>query len=80
MDGTGTACIADFGLSIIKLHKTRAYPIVYDDVPRAHGTLRWMAPEQLKGIVTVPRAADIYSFAVTIYEVCQTYSMIMGSR
>jgi serine/threonine protein kinase len=68
IDDSGKACIADFGLGRIKANATsRAVtkgPVV--------GTLRFMAPEHMKGKSI--KASDMYSFAMTMYEVSSTRS------
>lgn len=68
IDENGVACLADFGLSRIKSHATVTAVFTTGARPR-QGTMRWMAPEQLRGSEP-SRSSDIYSFAMTIYEVC----------
>ena len=67
---TGRACLADFGLSRVKLYTTSAgidKPML--ERPPA-GTLRWMSPEQItRG--ELGTSTDVYSFAMTMYEVSQ---------
>ncbi|KIP10766.1 hypothetical protein PHLGIDRAFT_64906, partial [Phlebiopsis gigantea 11061_1 CR5-6] len=73
IDADGTACLADFGLSRVKLQTTVALNL--DPTPQK-GTVRWMAPEQLGGS-SASRKTDIYSFAMTIYEVCYPTGMVV---
>jgi hypothetical protein len=58
----GSAVIADFGLSTIKLdvssHSTTKLVV---------GTKRWMSPERMKGRRLAP-PVDIYAWAMTAYE------------
>ncbi|KAF7797649.1 hypothetical protein EIP86_008849 [Pleurotus ostreatoroseus] len=64
VDEHGTACIADFGLSKIKMYST----IVSRRAHAAGGTLRWMSPESMiSGVSTLN--SDVYSFGMTMYEV-----------
>lgn len=65
VDEYGTACLADFGLAHVKYGTTR---LLQPTNQPQMGTTRWMAPERLDGRVA-SRSSDIYSFAMTIYEV-----------
>jgi serine/threonine protein kinase len=66
IDEYGTASLCDFGLSKIRTHATTVLEL--PNLSEIRGTLRWMAPEQMKhGIVN--KTTDIYSFGMTIYEV-----------
>lgn len=61
---TGVACLCDFGLSRIKTYST----VTQVNPEGVSGTLQWTAPEQLINGST-SKQADIYSFAMTMYEV-----------
>ncbi|OCH94020.1 kinase-like protein [Obba rivulosa] len=65
VDDSGKACLTDFGLSI-KAQKNES--------PKrsrsAAGTLRYMAPEAIRGDLTF--ATDVYSFGMLIFEVFST--------
>lgn len=65
VDENGVACLADFGLSHIKLQTTTMVSL---EPQPFLGAIRWMAPELLGG-GNRSLASDIYSFAMTIYEV-----------
>jgi serine/threonine protein kinase len=67
IDDSGKACIADFGLGRIKANAT-SRTVTKGPV----GTLRFMAPEQMEG--NSIKASDMYSFAMTMYEVSSTRS------
>jgi len=60
VDGNGVVCVADFGL---------ARAVDHTDVSRSGevvGTLRYMAPEQLRGAADA--RSDIYALGLTLYE------------
>ena len=68
MDSGGVACISEYGLEVVLRDEgsSRSIP----------GNVRWMAPEILgpKGR-RIPskdsgKAADVYSFAIVMFEVC----------
>ncbi|EMD32216.1 hypothetical protein CERSUDRAFT_58822, partial [Gelatoporia subvermispora B] len=62
VDDAGKACLTDFGLSF------RAQKQDSSKRPKAAmGTLRYMAPEAIKGELNY--ATDVYSFGMLIYEV-----------
>ncbi len=68
----GRIKIADFGLSKLILHD-RIAPYADEaasltDTHQIIGTLRYMAPEQLRDTKRVDHRADIYSLGVVIYE------------
>lgn len=65
----GIACLADFGLSQIKLSTTTLRSVMGSpNTLSTKGTARWAAPEQmLTGELS--RATDVYSFGMTMYEV-----------
>lgn len=67
IDERGVACLSDFGLSRIKLQTTTTVGPNSEN-QKQQGTARWMAPEHLAG-GTASKKSDIYSFAMTIYEV-----------
>lgn len=62
IDRAGKGWIADFGLA---LGRERA--MSQQSGPMA-GTLRYMAPEQMEGVVN--EQTDLYSFGATLYELC----------
>ena len=66
MDDSNHARITDFGLAMVTKN--------LDSIPSAsrhHGlTLRWTAPEVLSG-GAYTREADVFSFAMVMYEVCR---------
>ena len=68
MDSDGVACISEYGLETILRDEASSKPITTD--------VRWIAPEVLntKG-KCIPsgddgKAADVYSFAMVMFEVC----------
>ena len=62
VDGSGHACITDFGLIQDTL----------DAALKAEGqSTRWTAPEILKEIGTPSTEADVFSFGMVMIEVCQ---------
>ncbi|TCD61914.1 hypothetical protein EIP91_007728 [Steccherinum ochraceum] len=65
----GTACLSDFGLSEIKRQTTSVRNTVsVEQASRGKGTLSYMAPEQF-GQAGPNKRTDIYSFAITMWEV-----------
>ena len=63
VDDRGRACLADFGLSAITSDiKSTARVHKYYSV-------RWAAPEILRGNVGVSKETDIYSFGMVVIEV-----------
>ena len=67
VDQHGCACLADFGLSELKVTTTLS-AFHGPQTASVIGTARWMSPEVMMG-GTATRASDIYSFAMTMYEV-----------
>ena len=67
VDGRMNVKWADFGLSKIKDHTKTALGQT-DVSKRPAGSILWMAPEQVKGKVQCSTKADIYSFAVVMWE------------
>lgn len=61
LDVKGALWITDFGLAMAKEHAMSGQEVVA-------GTIRYMAPEQFEGMVD--ERSDIYSFGVTLYELC----------
>ncbi|MCA9080227.1 MAG: serine/threonine protein kinase [Planctomycetaceae bacterium] len=61
LDTKGALWITDFGLAMAKEHAVSAHEALA-------GTLRYMAPEQFDG--SFDERSDIYSFGVTLYELC----------
>ena len=60
VDADGVVCVADFGL---------ARAVDHSDVSRSGevvGTLRYMAPEQVRGVIDA--RSDIYALGLTLYE------------
>ncbi|EIN11966.1 kinase-like protein, partial [Punctularia strigosozonata HHB-11173 SS5] len=69
IDERGVACLADFGLSKLRMHTTTIRSRSTGRM--GTGTSRWMSPEQMcLGIIN--RKTDIYSLAMTIYEASAT--------
>ena len=65
IDDMGKACVADFGLSKIMYDALSQSTTTKGQTPA--GTIRFMAPEMMKGKVT--KEGDVYSFAMLIYQV-----------
>jgi serine/threonine protein kinase len=65
IDDIGKACIADFGLSKIKYDALSQSVTTKGRSPM--GTMRFMAPEMMKGKTT--KEGDVYSFGMVIYQV-----------
>ena len=71
MDNDGTACISEYGLEIVLQDDSSSKSIPINS--------RWLAPEILskrdKRFPSVDggKAADIYSFAMVMFEVCLPY-------
>ncbi|MCA8991295.1 MAG: serine/threonine protein kinase [Planctomycetaceae bacterium] len=61
LDTRGALWITDFGLAMAKEHALTGQEVVA-------GTLRYMSPEQFEG--QFDERSDIYSFGVTLYELC----------
>ena len=63
INDTGRACLTDFGLSTITPDLKPAAP--------THGyySIRWTAPEILRGEVGVSKETDIYAFGMVVIEV-----------
>ncbi|MBL8850971.1 MAG: serine/threonine protein kinase [Planctomycetaceae bacterium] len=62
VDCRGSVWVTDFGLAV------ETDQMLESTAPNLAGTLRYLAPEQLDGIVD--RRSDIYSLGVTLYELC----------
>lgn len=63
----GRALITDFGLSSIAMTTAKLTPVTFPG-----GTIRWTAPELLKGDdddVRLTKACDVWSFGCLCYEV-----------
>ena len=72
LNNQGRIKIADFGLSKLITHghtpPRAGKEASLTDTHQVIGTLRYMAPEQLRNTKTVDHRADIYSLGVVIYE------------
>lgn len=62
VDCRGSVWVTDFGLAV------ETDPMLRSLAPNLAGTLRYLAPEQLDGVVD--RRSDIYALGVTLYELC----------
>lgn len=69
IDHSGRAVLCDFGLSRVKADVTSRTSV--GDVDPAAGSRNWMSPERLRGGV-LKKPSDIYSFGMTLFEVCRT--------
>ena len=58
----GSVWVTDFGLAV------ETDQMLESTAPNLAGTLRYLAPEQLDGVVD--RRSDIYALGVTLYELC----------
>ncbi|MGQ0636849.1 MAG: serine/threonine-protein kinase [Planctomycetaceae bacterium] len=66
LDASGSVWVADFGMAS---NKNALYRRNADHLG---GTLRYMAPEQFRGVVD--ERSDVYSLGVTLYELCTLQS------
>ncbi|KAJ7207561.1 kinase-like domain-containing protein, partial [Mycena pura] len=66
MTPSGRACIADFGLASIVNVMTIQF--THSTAKNAQGTLRWQAPEILRGSRSNHFGSDVYAFACVCYE------------
>lgn len=62
VDCRGSVWVTDFGLAV------ETDQMLESTAPNLAGTLRYLAPEQLDGVVD--RRSDIYALGVTLYELC----------
>jgi len=62
VDCRGSVWVTDFGLAV------ETDEMLESTAPNLAGTLRYLAPEQLDGVVD--RRSDIYALGVTLYELC----------
>jgi eukaryotic-like serine/threonine-protein kinase len=67
VDCHGSVWVTDFGLAV------EIDQMLESTAPNLAGTLRYLAPEQLDGIVD--RRSDIYALGVTLYELCTLRSL-----
>ena len=67
IDETGGVRLTDFGL--LTVSETEAFQTTY--TRGDGGSMRWMAPELSESGTKKSRATDVYSFGMTIIEVCQ---------
>ena len=72
MDENGVPCLCDFGLSRIRTLHTYAPTTPLDEEDAPFGTFHYMSPEQML-YGTTDEDSDVYSFGMTIYEVCNNY-------
>jgi serine/threonine protein kinase len=63
-DGMYRVRIIDFGIA--RVEESKLAPVT--EISRAIGSVHYIAPEQLIGKLDLTPAADIYSFAIVIYE------------
>ncbi len=63
-DGAARVRLIDFGIA--RVEDAQLAPVT--TVSRGIGTIRYMAPEQLAGVLEQTSAVDIYSFAIVVYE------------
>ncbi|KAJ6499804.1 kinase-like domain-containing protein [Mycena vulgaris] len=61
------ACIADFGLSSIADSMTASF--THSTASSQKGTMRWQAPELLRGESVSHSKSDVYAFACVCYEI-----------
>ena len=66
LDKRGRVKIADFGLAKLLGHES--VDAALTGTQQVMGTLRYMAPEQMRGARQVDHRADIYSLGVVFYE------------
>lgn len=72
MDDAHRARISDFGLSKVKSSMTtQTVANVSETQSKTHGTKAFMAPERLRR-GTMNFATDVYAFAMSLYQVCQS--------
>jgi serine/threonine protein kinase len=69
IDENGIPCLCDFGLSRISALLTQPSTTPLDEEKKPYGTWVYMSPEQMV-YGTTDEASDVYSFGMTIYEVC----------
>ena len=69
IDDNHNAVLCDFGLSRIRSDVTSS--TLAAQATTVVGSRNWMPPERLLG-GSLKRPCDIYSFGMTIYEVCFT--------
>ena len=62
--GLARARILDFGVCKLDEHDTKKLTVTGESV----GTIAYMAPEQIRGASKVDERADLYSFAMIVYE------------
>ncbi|KAJ3571924.1 hypothetical protein NP233_g3440 [Leucocoprinus birnbaumii] len=67
INALGRACIADFGLSVIKSNKTFGFTVT-TCVPMGR-TNRWAAPELLEDGFSATQASDVWAFGCVCYEI-----------
>ncbi|KAF9221806.1 kinase-like protein [Gyrodon lividus] len=72
VDDSGKACITDFGLS-----KARSMAPAESNVKVIAGTLRFLAPEALRG-QPLTFETDVYAFGMVIYEVSKCAQAVVS--
>lgn len=81
VDGSGRACLADFGLSAV------TDPLIlnwtsHSSATSKGGTARWQAPElndpEADQIFPNTKASDVYAWSCVTYEVCRYLLYIFG--
>lgn len=65
VDASGNARITDFGLASV----ARDPSSVASNSPDSGYTVRWTAPEIFHGPTTASKEADVFSFAMVVFEV-----------
>ena len=73
--GDGTACLADFGLSLMYSDVTTTSVASWTST--FHGNMRWLAPELLgesedERPVRPSKHSDVYSFGGIMLQVCRS--------
>ncbi len=63
-DGSQRAKVLDFGVCKLDMHDAEKLTITGESV----GTIAYMAPEQIRGASRVDERADLYSFAMVVFE------------
>ncbi|KAG0700333.1 hypothetical protein DFH29DRAFT_1056138 [Suillus ampliporus] len=75
VDDNGRCVISDFGQSEMKSEASRR-----SGKPITNGTLRWQAPELLKGATKLTAATDVYAFSICCIEILGMGDLPYGHR